>query len=54
VRGPACAQIAGGGFQIALTQPIRIGDFVVVDGESGRVEDIRLSYVVVRTATSGG
>jgi small-conductance mechanosensitive channel len=37
------------GIQIAMTQPIRIGDFVVVDSESGRVEDIRLSYVVVRT-----
>ena len=38
------------GVQIALTEPIRIGDFVVIDGESGRVEDVRLSYVVVRTA----
>jgi hypothetical protein len=37
------------GFQIALTEPIRIGDFVVVEGEQGRVEDIRLSYVVIRT-----
>ena len=37
------------GMQIALTEPIRIGDFVVVEGESGRVEDIRLSYVVIRT-----
>lgn len=37
------------GLQIALTEPIRIGDFVVVEGEQGRVEDIRLSYVVVRT-----
>lgn len=37
------------GIQIALTEPIRIGDFVVVDGENGRVEDIRLSYVVIRT-----
>ena len=37
------------GVQIALTEPIRIGDFVVVEGESGRVEDIRLSYVVIRT-----
>lgn len=37
------------GIQIALSEPIRIGDFVVVDGESGRVEDIRLSYVVIRT-----
>ena len=38
------------GVQIALTEPIRIGDYVVVEGESGRVEDIRLSYVVIRTA----
>lgn len=38
------------GMQIALTEPIRIGDFVVIDTESGRVEDIRLSYVVIRTA----
>lgn len=38
-----------GGIQIALTEPVRIGDFVVVDGESGRVEDIRLSLVVIRT-----
>lgn len=37
------------GMQIALTEPIRLGDFVVVDNESGRVEDIRLSYVVIRT-----
>jgi xanthosine utilization system XapX-like protein len=38
-----------GGLQIALTEPFRIGDYVVVDGEAGRVEDIRLSYVVIRT-----
>ena len=37
------------GMQIALTEPVRIGDFVVIEGESGRVEDIRLSYVVIRT-----
>lgn len=37
------------GIQIALTEPIRIGDYVVVDNENGRVEDIRLSYVVIRT-----
>jgi small-conductance mechanosensitive channel len=37
------------GVQIALTEPIRLGDFVVVDGERGRVEDVRLSYVVIRT-----
>jgi small-conductance mechanosensitive channel len=38
------------GLQIALTEPIRIDDYVVIDGEGGRVEDIRLSYVVIRTA----
>jgi small-conductance mechanosensitive channel len=38
------------GIQMALTEPIRIGDFVVVERESGRIEDIRLSYVIVRTA----
>ena len=37
------------GLQIALTEPVRIGDFVVTEGESGRIEDIRLSYVVIRT-----
>lgn len=37
------------GIQMALTEPIRIGDLVVIDGESGRVEDIRMTYVVVRT-----
>ena len=37
------------GMQIALTEPVRIGDFVVIEGESGRVEDIHLSYVVIRT-----
>lgn len=37
------------GLQIALTEPIRIDDYIVVDGEAGRVEDIRLSYVVIRT-----
>ena len=37
------------GLQLALTGALRIGDFVVVEGESGRVEDIRLSYVVIRT-----
>lgn len=37
------------GVQVAITEPIRIGDFVVVEGERGRVEDIRLSYVVIST-----
>ena len=36
------------GFQIAITQPIRIDDVVIVEGEWGQVEDITLTYVVVR------
>jgi len=35
------------GFQIALTQPIRIDDVVIVEGEWGRIEEITLTYVVV-------
>lgn len=36
------------GLQIALTQPIRIDDVVIIDGEWGRIEEITLTYVVVR------
>jgi small-conductance mechanosensitive channel len=36
------------GIQIAITQPIRIEDVVVVEGEWGRIEEITLTYVVVR------
>ncbi len=36
------------GFQIAFTQPIRIDDVVIVENEWGRVEEITLTYVVVR------
>ena len=36
------------GIQLALSQPIRVDDVVVVDGEWGRVEQIALTYVVVR------
>jgi len=35
------------GFQIAFTQPIRIDDVLIVEGEWGRVEEITLTYVVV-------
>jgi len=35
------------GFQIAFTQPIRIDDVVIVEGEWGRIEEITLTYVVV-------
>ncbi len=36
------------GFQIAFTQPLRIDDQVVIGGEFGRVEEITLTYVVIR------
>lgn len=36
------------GFQIAFTQPIRLDDVVVLEGEWGRIEEINLTYVVVR------
>ena len=36
------------GFQIAITQPIRIDDVVIVEGEFGWIEEISLTYVVVR------
>ena len=36
------------GIQIAITQPIRIDDVVVVEGEWGRIEEIHLTFVVVR------
>lgn len=36
------------GLQIALTQPIRIDDAVIVEGEWGRVEEINATFVVVR------
>jgi len=36
------------GLQIAFTQPIRLDDVVIVEGEWGRIEEITLTYVVVR------
>lgn len=36
------------GIQIATTQPIRIDDAVIVEGEWGRVEEISSTYVVVK------
>ena len=36
------------GIQIAITQPIRIDDVVIVEGEWGRIEEITLTYVVVK------
>jgi small-conductance mechanosensitive channel len=36
------------GLQIAFTEPIRIDDVVVIEGEWGRIEEITSSYVVVK------
>ncbi len=36
------------GFQLAMTQPVRIDDVVIVEGEWGRIEEITLTYVVIR------
>lgn len=36
------------GIQIAFTQPFRLDDAVVVEGEWGWIEEINLNYVVVR------
>ena len=36
------------GIQIAITQPIRLDDVVIVEGEWGRIEEITLTYVVVK------
>jgi small conductance mechanosensitive channel len=37
------------GILLAVTQPVRIGDQVSFEGETGRVEDVRLTYTYLRT-----
>jgi small-conductance mechanosensitive channel len=36
------------GIQLAITQPIRLDDIVIVEGEWGRIEEISLTFVVVK------
>lgn len=51
VLGVAARPVLGNliaGLQIALTQPIRLEDVVVIDGEWGRIEEIGSTFVVVR------
>ena len=51
VAGFAARPVLGNliaGLQIALTQPIRIDDVLVVEGEWGRVEEITGAFVVVK------
>lgn len=35
------------GIQLVLTQPIRLDDVVVIEGEWGKIEEITLTYIVV-------
>lgn len=44
---PTLANLIAGA-QIALTQPVRIDDVVIVEGEWGWIEEINTTYVVVR------
>ena len=37
------------GLVLAVTQPLRIGDFVTFEGETGTVEDVTLTYTWLRT-----
>jgi small-conductance mechanosensitive channel len=44
---PALSNVIAG-IQIALSQPMRIDDVVVVEGEWGKIEEITMTYVVVQ------
>lgn len=51
ILGLAAQRLIGtalAGLQLAFTQPIRLDDVLVVEGEWGRVEEINLTYVVVK------
>ena len=39
------------GIMLAITQPLRVGDWVTFEGNYGVVEDVRLNYTVLRTAS---
>ena len=41
------------GVMLTITQPLRIGDRVTIEDESGTVEDVRLNYTVVRGGDGG-
>jgi len=51
IIGLAAQKVIGAvlaGIQIAITQPIRLDDVVIIEGEWGRIEEITLTYTVVR------
>jgi small-conductance mechanosensitive channel len=37
------------GIMLAVTQPLRVGDWVTFEGNYGEVEDVRLNYTILRT-----
>ena len=39
------------GMVLAVTQPLRIGDLVTFEGETGTVEDVTLTYTWLRTGS---
>ncbi|MEA2357213.1 MAG: small conductance mechanosensitive channel, partial [Solirubrobacteraceae bacterium] len=39
------------GVVLAVTQPVRIGDLVTFEGETGTVEDVSLTYTWLRTGS---
>jgi small-conductance mechanosensitive channel len=41
------------GVMLTIAQPLRIGDRVTVEAETGTVEDVRLNYTVVRGGDGG-
>lgn len=51
VIGLAAQKLLGtilAGIQIAITQPVRIDDVVIVENEWGKIEEINLTYIVVK------
>ncbi len=38
------------GIQVSIAQPVRLGDTIVLEGQQGIVEEIHLTYLVVRLA----
>jgi len=52
ILGLAAQKILGNiliGVQVAFTQPIKVGDEIVIENEIGAIEEVNLTYVVVRT-----
>lgn len=52
VIGIAAQPILGNiiaGVQVAVTQPVRIGDSVIMEGDFSTVEDLRYTYAVLKT-----